>query len=416
MIIKLLALAICLLLNAFLSAAEIAVVRVNKVRVEQLVKGKHRGSEALLALKNNPKKLFSTVQIGINSVSMGASALTAVIAIELFGSYWIAAATAVITFIVIVFGEIVPKNLAYAHAENMALASASILSFLAFILTPVRLLIDLVTQGILKQDKDLPKPVVTPEELKAFLAMGAEGGAVGKKEKEIIENVLSFKDISAEDVMTPRVIMFTLKANLSVKEAMGELASAPYSKIPLYEKTKDEIVGIINIKDVFKCIEQNKLDTKLSDLAEKPLFVPETILLVDLLKLFQDKGTRIAIVVDEFGGIQGIVTITDLLEELVGEIVAESDVTKNIMMRVDKYNIVVDGSTNTGNINRFFNINLPGKNFETISKLILKKLKSIPKEGDELKLGDLNVKIEKIDKNRLTRVRISKPEKATLPK
>lgn len=414
MIGKLLALLACLLINAFFSAAEIAIVRISKSRVEQLVKGKHRGSEALLILKNNPKKLFSTIQIGINSVSMGASALSAVITVHLFGSYWVAAATAIVTFVVIIFGEIIPKNFAYSHAEDIALGSAKIINILSKIFSPISWFINFITSTMLRIDKEPSKPTVTAEELKSLLAMGTEGGVFGKKEKEIIENVLTFKDITAEDVMTPRVMMMMLSSNLKVKDVMSEIVSMPYSRIPLYEKTRDKIVGVVHIRDVFKCIEQKKLNTRLIDLAEKPRFVPETIQLVDLLKLFQEKKEHMAIVIDEFGGTQGVVTIMDLLEELVGELVGESDVTKNIMMRVNKYTIVVDGSTSAGNINRFFNITLPGKNFETISRLILKKLKHLPKEGEELMIGELHVHIEGISGNRIQRVKLIKPEKPTL--
>lgn len=408
MIVQLLALVMCLLLNVFFSASEIAIVSITKTKVEQLVKGKHRGSEVLLKLKNNPKKLFSTAQIGTNGASMVASALVAVLTVQLFGSYWVAAATAVLAFIVIIFGEVIPKNFAYAHSENIALASAKPLNFFSAVFAPIVWSVNLITKVVLK-GKEKPQQSITSEELKAYLAMGAEGGAVGKKEKEIIENVLSFKDVTADDVMTPRIMMFTLSANLQVKDVLKDVISLPYSRIPLYEKTRDEIVGIIHVRSIFKCIEENNINISLKELAEKPLFIPETILLVDLLKMFQEKKTHMAIVVDEFGGTSGLATITDLIEELVGEMVAESDVTKNIMMRVDKYTILVDGSTNAGNINRFFNTSLPGKNFETISKLILKKLKRFPKEGEELIIGDLNVKVEKIEKNRIQRVKISKP-------
>ncbi len=416
MIVKLLALLTCLALNAFFSSSEIAIISISKLRVESLVKGKHRGSEALLSLKKDPKRLFSTVQIGINCVGMAASALSAIIVISLLGSYWVAAATAVLTFIFIVFGEIVPKSFAYAHSENIALSSAKSIIFLSKLLSPIIILTDFVTKLLIKGDiKDYKTPL-TSEELKAFVARGAEEGAVGKREKEMIENVLNLKEVTAGDVMTPRVLVFGLKSTLSVKDVIKDMSSFPYSRVPVYGKTNDDIIGVVHIKSILKCIESNELDKPLKDLIEKPFFVPETILLADLLKFFQEKKTHIAIVVDEFGGVQGLVTLTDLIEEMVGEIVTESDVTKNIMMRVDKYTIIVDGATQAGNINRFFNIILPGKSFETISRLILKKLKSIPKEGDELNIGDLNIKIEKVEGNRIIRIKLTKPEKpAVLP-
>jgi CBS domain containing-hemolysin-like protein len=414
MIIELLALVICFLLNAFFSAAEIAVVSITKTRVEQLVKGKHRGSESLLKLKNDSKKLFSTTQLGITFVSMGASALVAVFTVQFFGSYLVAAATAVLAFLVVIFGEVVPKNFAYVHAENIALSSAKPINFLATIFMPFVWLVDVITKVVLR-GKERPKQSITSEELKAYLAMGAEGGAVGKREKEMIENVLNLKEVTAGDVMTPRVLIFGFKSALTVKDVIKDISSFPYSRVPVYGKTNDDIIGVIHIKSILKCIESNELGKQLKDLIEKPFFVPETILLADLLKFFQEKKTHIAIVVDEFGGVQGLVTLTDLIEEIVGELVTESDVTKNIMMRVDKYTIIVDGATQAGNINRFFNIILPGKSFETISRLILKKLKSIPKEGDELNIGDLNIKIEKVEGNRIIRVKLTKPEKPVNP-
>jgi len=415
MIGKLLALLACLALNAFFSSSEIAIISISKLRVESLVKGKHRGSEALLSLKKDPKRLFSTVQIGINCVGMAASALSVIIVINLLGSYWVAAATAVLTFIFIVFGEIVPKSFAYAHSENIALSSAKPVIFLSKLLSPIIILTDFITKLLIKGDiKDYKTPL-TSEELKAFVARGAEEGAVGKKEKEVIDNVLNLKEVTAGDVMTPRVLIFGLKSTLAVKEVIKDMSSFPYSRVPVYGKTNDDIIGVVHIKSILKCIESNEMDKQLKDLIEKPFFVPETILLADLLKAFQEKKTHIAIVIDEFGGVQGLVTLTDLIEEMVGEIVTESDVTKNIMMRVDKYTIIVDGATQAGDINRFFNIILPGKSFETISRLILKKLKRIPKEGDELIIGDLNIKIEKVEGNRIIRVKLTKPEKPAIP-
>lgn len=415
MIGKLLALLACLALNAFFSSSEIAIISISKLRVESLVKGKHRGSEALLNLKKDPKRLFSTVQIGINGVGMTASALSALIVIGLLGSYWVAAATAALTFIFIVFGEILPKNFAYTHAENIALSSSPNIVFLSKLLSPIRILIDWITKLLIKGDIKAYKPPFTSEELKSFLARGAEEGAVGKKEREVIENVLNLKEVTAGDVMTPRVLIFGLKSTLTIKEVIKDMSSFPYSRVPVYGKTNDDIIGVVHIKSILKCVEANEMDKQLKYLIEKPFFVPETILLADLLKAFQEKKTHIAVVIDEFGGVQGLVTLTDLIEEMVGEIVTESDVTKNIMMRVDKYTIIVDGATQAGDINRFFNIILPGKSFETISRLILKKLKSIPKEGDELNIGDLNVKIEKVEGNRIIRVKLTKPEKPATP-
>lgn len=410
MILKLLALLLCLFLNAFFSAAEIAIVSVSRAKVRTIVKSKKFGSDTLARLKDNPQRLFSTIQIGINSVSMAASALAAMITLDIFGSYWIALGTAIITFIVIVFGEILPKNFAYAHSQTIALASAGLINLLANLMLPLVLFINWITKIILRKHGEPRKPPVTEEELKTMVAMGVESGEVEKKERELIENVFQLNDITAEEVMTPRVAMFCLSADMKLKDAIKSIVKSQYSRIPVYHKNRDNIIGILFIKDALKALARGKSNVQLKTIiAMKPNFVPKGILLNQLFKQFQEKKVHMALVVDEFGGVAGVVTLEDLLEELVGEIIDESDVTPDLIMRLDKNNILVDGKTELEDIFHFFNIKLPGKNYETINKVILKKLKRIPKQGEEIKISDdVVLRIEEATKRKILKVKISK--------
>lgn len=407
--LKLLALLLCLFLNAFFSAAEIAIVSVTRAKVKTLVKAKKLGADALAKLKDNPQRLFSTIQIGINGVSMAASALTAVITLKIFGSYWIALGTAIITFLVIVFGEIIPKNFAYTHSQSIALASAGIVNFLAKVLSPLVFVISLITKGVLRKHGEPRKYPITEDELRTMVAMGVESGEVEKKERELIENVFQLNDITAEEIMTPRVAMFCLSADMKLKDAVKSLVKSRYSRIPLYQKNRDNIVGILFIKDALKALAKGKENIQLKTISIKPHFVPESILLNQLFKQFQEKKVHMAVVVDEFGGVAGVVTLEDLLEELVGEIIDESDITPDLIMRIDKNTILVDGKTEVGAIFNFFNIRLPGKNYETVNKVILKKLKRIPKQGDEVKISDdAMIRIEEATKRNIKKIKISK--------
>lgn len=408
MMLKLLALLLCLFLNAFFSAAEIAIIALTKVKLKKLVKDKRYGSEALFKLKSEPQKLFSVIQVGVNGVGMAASALVAVITLQLFGSYWVALGTAVIAFAVIIFGEIIPKNFAYSHSEDLALLSAKPLLFFDKLFYPATFLINSIVRTVLKDHTKTRHPQGTEEELKAMLTMGVESGQVEKKEKELIEKVFQLNDIAVEEIMTPRVNMFCLNADTRLKNALKDIIQHSYSRIPLYRKSKDNMVGILHVKDAFIALSKNK-NPKLAQLAINPPFVPKGTLLNQLFKQFQEKKIHMAIVVDEFGGVVGVVTLEDLLEEIVGEIIDESDVTANLIKRIDKNTILVDGNTELKDIFKFCNIQLPGKDYEKINKIVLKKLGRIPKVGEEVNLSsEILLKIEESTRNKILKIRIIK--------
>lgn len=395
-------------LSGFFSGAETALVSVSLAKVKTLVKQKKLGSVKLLKLKQKPKTLITTILIGNNLANIAAAALTTKLMIDLFGSNGVAIATGILTLVILVFGEITPKNIAHTYSVKVSLLIAGPIYFLTKLLFPLIFVLNLFTTFIIRASGGKHIPIVTEEELKTMIDMGVEEGEVEKKEREMIENVFELNDITAEEVMTPRIAMFCLDENLSLKDAMQTLAKTPYSRIPIIRSNRDNVIGILYVKDVLKALQKGQKNVKLKTIAREPYFIPEDILLNQLFKKFQDKKIHMAVVVDEHGGVAGLITLEDLLEEIVGEIVDETDITPHVILRVDKNNILVDADTELKNINEFFNIKLPGNINETVSKLVLKKLKKIPKKGDKVKIDkNVMITVEEATKNKIHKLKVT---------
>jgi len=409
MSIEIFLLVILLALSGFFSGAETALVSVSLAKVRTLVKEKKFGSRKLLKLKEKPKTLLSTILIGNNLVNIAAASLTTAVMINLFGSKGIGIATGVLTLVILIFGEVTPKNIAHTHNVRLALLMAGPIYYCTKIFYPAIVVLNLLTSFVLKVFGGKQSPSVTEEELKTMIDMGVEEGEVEKKEKEMIENVFELNDITAEEIMTPRTGMFCLEENLYLKDVLKTLTKTPYSRIPIIGKSKDNVVGVLFVKDILKHLENGKRKIKLRTLAREPYFVPENILLNQLFKQFQDKKIHMAIVVDEHGGVAGLVTMEDILEEIVGEIIDETDLSETPIVKLDKDNIIVDGQTEIKEINKALNIRLSGKGTQTINKVILNKIKKIPKSGDEITLDNkLLVRIEEATKKKIYRIKITK--------
>ncbi len=406
---KIIWLLVFLALSGFFSGAETALVSISTARVKALLKEKRPGAAKLLKLKENPKVLLTTILIGNNIVNIAAASLTTVIMVNLFGSNGVGIATGVLTLVILVFGEITPKNLAHTHNEKFALKMATPIYLLSKIFAPAIYLLNLLTSFIISLAGGKSAPVVTEEELKSMIAMGVAEGEVEKKEKEMIEKVFQMNDITAEEVMTPRTAMFCLREDMTLNEAMKYLIKSPYSRVPIIKGSKDNVVGILYVKDVLKFIQRKRGKAKLRSLGRDPYFVPENIYLNQLFKQFQDKKIHMAIVVDEFGGVAGLITMEDILEEIVGEIVDETDIISDSIIRLDKNKIIVDGQTELKEVNEILNLKMPGKENYTISKIILDKAKRIPKKGDTIQISPkVTAKIENASKKKIYKVLLTK--------
>jgi putative hemolysin len=393
-------------LSGFFSGVEIALFSLPDIKVKTLVKKKAKGAKLLQKIKKNPRRLLTTILIGNNLVNIGGAALATVLAIGVFGDYGAGIATGLMTIVILIFGEITPKTYASQNAEKISLKVAGLVNFLTYAFYPAVILLEQVARlGMGRKKKG---PLVTEEELKAMLDVSVQEGEVEREEKKLIENVLQLNDIIVKDVMTPRTEMICLEADTKLKSVIKFLLNSPYSRIPLYKKSRDNIVGVLMIRDLLPYFAKNKLNITLRTASSKPFFVPEHKVINQLFKDFQAKHRHMAIVVDEYGGTAGVVTLEDLIEEIVGEIADEHDLERDLIMRIDTKTIRVNAHTEVKEINHFFNTTIPGKKTDSIGAFLLKRFKRIPRRGDKLKVGTVTIMIEKATKKKILRVIIRK--------
>jgi CBS domain containing-hemolysin-like protein len=400
-------------LSAVISAAEIGFFSVNETRLKALAEtGSHRAKMALY-LRSNPQRLLSTIMIGDNLVNIGAASFATVLTIRYFGSEAVAIATGILTFLLLIFGDIVPKTLAAKHATSVVVAMAYPLYWIEQLLAPILFILEPIISKI-TGGKGLTVPFVTEEELKIMLDVGGRAGVIETEEIKMIKNVFQLNDITVEDAMTPRIYVFALDGNLMLKEAQDQLFKSKYSRIPLYEKTSDNIIGILYKTKALMELAQGRSDVRLKEIAHPALFVPRGKTADDLMKQFQQEKRHMAIVVNEFGDFIGLVTLEDLLEEVVGEIMDETDITEELIKRIGKNQILVHGRTEVRRINEFLKVNLPDDS-NTISGFIQDQLGRIPAVGEEVRAGNCRIVVHEADQRSIKSVHIFKEDKAGTP-
>ncbi len=409
--IELVALAILIVLSGFFSGLEVALVGVSKSKVLQLFNSKAKGAKALYKLKSNPSWMMSSVNLGNNLVNVAASALATTIAIRTFGNDGLGIAIGIMTFIILVFGEISPKTYCNANATKISLRFAPILLGFSYVLYPIVKLFELITRVIVKLagSSYLPPPI-TEEEIKDVIDLGMAEKAIEKEEHEMVHGALEFDDTVIRTVMTPRTKMFTLPAKMILFEALPQINQRGHSRIPIYGKNKDDIVGFIHVRDVLKELEKDNKMISLEQMAREPVFASQEKMVSGLLKEMKGRKTHMAIVIDEHGGVEGLVTLEDLIEEIVGEIEDESDKARPVeYYNIDQHTIITNGDIEIDKINQIFKTNVPeGDDYASLNGLLHEKLQDIPKEGDKIEIDSLRIIVEKVTKNKPEKIRIEK--------
>ncbi len=409
--IELVALAILIVLSGFFSGLEVALVGVSKSKVLQLLNSKAKGAKALHKLKSNPSWMMSSVNLGNNLVNVAASALATTIAIRTFGDDGLGIAIGIMTFIILVFGEISPKTYCNANATKISLRFAPILLGFSYVLYPIVKLFELITRVIVKLagSSYLPPPI-TEEEIKDVIDLGMAEKAIEKEEHEMVHGALEFDDTVIRTVMTPRTKMFTLPAKMILFEALPQINQRGHSRIPIYGKSKDDIVGFIHVRDVLKELEKDNKMISLEQMAREPVFASQEKMVSGLLKEMKGRKTHMAIVIDEHGGVEGLVTLEDLIEEIVGEIEDESDKARPVeYYKIDQHTIITNGDIEIDKINQIFKTNVPeGDDYASLNGLLHEKLQDIPKEGDKIEIDSLRIIVEKVTKNKPEKIRIEK--------
>ena len=409
MILEGLLLAFLIVLSGFFSGSEIALFSLGEARVRTLAEEGRRGSRALLRLKNSPERLLATILIGNNIVNIGAASLATALALDMFGSQGVAYATGLMTLLVLIFGEITPKGLASANADRVGLAVAPIIDFLSRALMPLVIPFEALTRWFVRRSQREGRMTVTEGEIREMTAIGHAEGAIEEHERRIIERAFFLDETRAWDIMTPRVDIFAWPADRTLADIARELPSLRYSRIPIYKETVDDVVGVLYTRDAYQALISGQRDVPLEELAREPFFVPGSIPLTRLLGDFQARRIHMGIVIDEYGGTDGLVTLEDILEELVGEIMDETDLERQSIVRVSRNEIQVEGGADLREVNHFFNSTFPQLEHRSLNGYLLDELGYVPKQGEEVTREGLTIRIIASTDTQVLSARIIRP-------
>lgn len=404
-IIQLVIVIILLSASAFFSSAETALMTSNKLKMRNLAENGDKRAAKVLKVTENTDKMLSAILIGNNIVNLTASSISTALTLKIFGSKLVGIATGILTFLILVFGEITPKNVASKNAENMALAYIGVISFLVTLLTPVIFIVNTVAKFVIsifnKNGDD--NNAVTEEELRAMVEYSHEEGVIENEEKKMIVNVVDFGDTVAGDIMVPRVDMVMVDEKSSYEEILQVFREERYTRIPVYEETPDNVIGILNVKD-FLLIE-DKENFVMKELLREPLYTYEYKKTSALMMDVRKTGANIVIVLDEYGITAGLITLEDMLEEIVGEIRDEFDADEDEgITKISDLEYLIDGSTNLDDINDRIGLSLSSEEYESIGGLIMEKLGRLPVEGEIINFDNIVLTVKKMDHARIEKV------------
>ena len=400
---------VLLVFSGIFSGSETALIALSMARVEALVKEGRAGAKALHQLKKDPSRMLTTILVGNNLVNIGASALATVIATREFGSAGPGIAVGVLTLVILVFGEITPKSLATRFSERISLFVAFPLLLFMRLIYPLVWFFGKFTAWVHRLTGDQSDPTITESELIGMLGYGVDEGAIEHNERKIIERVFAFNDLKVRDVMTPKGKIFSLDEALTVAEALPLFAHEQYSRVPLFAGRNDNFTKVLYMRDLLRASADGQMEARLGSIAHNPLFVSQYQAIDDLFATLRRRNRVFSIVVDEYGDVRGIVTMEDLLEELVGEIYDESDVKPPEVGSNSGNEIVVEGSTELRVVEKFFDLELPGKPTDTVSLWILGFTEYIPSENETFTIDSLEVTIVKASDRSIDQVRIGYP-------
>lgn len=413
-VLQLIIFAVLLFASAFFSSAETAIVTINKLQLQALSDEGNRQAQKLLSMMKNPGRMLHTVLVGDTIVNLSAVSLSVPWSTRMFGPQAVLPSTVVIIFLVVLLGEITPRTVASCHAERLALGYAPVLSVLVKLLLPVTFLFKKLADGILiicHIDRSKKRPTITEEELLNIVDAGHEDGVIETQERQIIYNLFDFGDSQAKDVMVPRTDMSMVKSDATYEELLEIFRADGYTRYPVYENTADTIIGTINMKDLL--LGDHRDNFSIREILREPYFTYEHKSTADLLVEMKKYSVNLAIVLDEYGAIAGMITLEDLLEEIVGEIRDEYDADEEEAFReiIPRREYVAQGSVKLDDLNELMQLGLESEENDTLGGYIMEKLDRLPKTGESFSTEDgIKLRVEKREKNRITSVRIYIPE------
>ncbi len=410
---QLIAIIILLCLSAFFSSSETALTTVNQIRMRTLADNGDKRAAQVLHVTGNPGKMLSAILIGNNIVNLSASSISTSLAIHLFGNTGAGIATGILTFLILIFGEVTPKTMATIKADSMSLTAAAPIGFLMKILTPVIFIINKLSLGLMfllhVNIKDAQKKM-TEEELRTIVDVSQENGVIEHEERDMIHNLFDFGDAEAKEIMVPRIDMTFVQADATYQEVLDIFRQDMFTRLPVYEDSTDNVIGIINMKDFL--LQNDTPEFSVRNLLREPYFTYEHKNTADLFLEMRKSSISLAIVLDEYGVTAGLITLEDLLEEIVGEIRDEYDADEeDDITRISDREFYVLGSANLNDVSEALSLHFTSDDYDTIGGYCLGLLDHLP-EKNEIILTDNNIllRIDRMEKNRIERIYIRLPE------
>jgi putative hemolysin len=400
-------LSLLLCLSAFFSASETALMSFSKIRLIHMLEEKVQGASVINRLRENPSKLLGTILVGNNLVNIGASSIATVLAIEYFGDTGVGIATGIMTVLVLIFGEITPKAFAAQNAEKVSLIVARPISFLTYLLSPVVFVFTQIAglfMWLLGGKNNTNEPSITEEELKTMVHLSEEEGVIEDHEKTMICNVFDFGDQLIKDVMIPRTDIVAINMNATYDEIINVMKTEQYSRYPIYNQRMDNIVGILNVKELVYRDSKEIFDIK--NFVKKPYYTFEYMNTSELFSEMKKRRTHMAIVLDEYGGTAGIITLEDLIEEIVGDISDEYDIQAKEIEKIREGEYVVNGSTRIEQLNELIGTSIESEHYDSIGGFIIGVIGRLPKQGESIEHENTKFLIENVERNRVKKIRV----------
>ena len=404
-----------LALSAFFSSSETAMMAVNKIRVRNLADAGLSSAQTLMKVLDNQPKMLSAILIGNNIVNISASSLATILVTRAFGDMYVGVGTGILTLLVLIFGEITPKTSATLYSETMALRFAKPIYMIMQVLTPVIFIVDKLSQGVLRLlhvDPNKKQDAITEDELRTIVEVSHEEGVIESDEKKMIYNVFDFGDSVAKDIMVPRIDMTFIDVDATFSEVIEVFREGKYTRYPVYEETTDNVIGIINIKDLLLTENQKKFCIR--DYLREPLYTYEFKKTAELMVELRKTQNNIAIVLDEYGATAGLITLEDMLEEIVGEIRDEYDEDEeDLIRRIGPREYVVEAAMKLDDLNDQLGLDLESEDYDSIGGFIIGLLDHLPEEGEEVTHKTLRFVVDKVDRNRIDKIHLYIQEEET---
>jgi len=406
---------ICLLLSAFFSSSETAFISLQRIRVEHLVGNEVKGAGRVARMLERPEKLLSTILLGNNFVNVAAASLGTILAVHFWAEQGVIIATIGVTILLLIFAETTPKTLATQHAERLSLVFARPIEVISWLLTPFVIVLSWIASGFSKLAGGTPVPrsLASEEEIRTMISVGHREGTVEKNEAEMLHKVFDFGNRPVREVIVPRTEVVWVEKGTKLADFLNIYAQYPLSRFPVYEDNMDNVVGILSVKDVLMAVAKETIDNDnaIDDLIRPAYFTPETKRISELFSEMRDKNYRMTVVVDEFGGTAGIVSLSRLVEEIVGPVGDELAAAEKEYEAIDEYTFQIDGGMRIEEANEELGLELPEGEYETVAGFVLDLLGDIPKPGQKLRHKDLKLVITEMKGLKIEKILLTKEKK-----